>query len=157
MFSAREIIEIAVRLEKNAENYYRKALEGTSTPSLREILLFLADQEHVHAQWFAELKEGAKVSIEDREVEEITGALLQNLIGDQKFSLSEVDLSLVENQERVVELAIEFEKDTILFYEMLQSFIDDDNSVAVLDKIIAEENRHVELLKGYASEKRLEA
>jgi rubrerythrin len=46
----------------------------------------------------------------------------------------------------LLELSIEFEKDTILFCQMLRSFIDDREVLNGLDKIIEEESRHVDEL-----------
>ena len=47
----------------------------------------------------------------------------------------------------LIELAIEFEKDTVLFYEMLRPFIGDPTVLDQLDEIIAEENDHVSKLQ----------
>jgi len=51
--------------------------------------------------------------------------------------------------ESLIELAVELEKDTILFYQMLQAFIEDSDTLAGLNEIIAEENRHIEMLREY--------
>ena len=42
---------------------------------------------------------------------------------------------------------IEFEKDTILFYELLRSFIEEKANVELLDAIIEEEKSHIRLLE----------
>jgi len=148
MFSIREIIDIAIRLENNGENYYREALKKVSNPSLESHLVYLADQEREHARWFEEFKNKVKVTDEGWQVEEMT-KMLQNLIGDQSFSLKEIDISEIDEAERLIEAAIEFEKDTVLFYEMLQSFIEDPETAAGLNVIIEEENRHIQILNDY--------
>jgi rubrerythrin len=51
--------------------------------------------------------------------------------------------------EALIQLAIEFEKDSILFYEMIGSFIEDTETSEKLNEIIAEENRHIELLEDF--------
>ena len=51
--------------------------------------------------------------------------------------------------EALLQLCIEFEKDTILFYEMIGSFIEDTKTSEKLDDIIEEENRHIELLEDF--------
>jgi rubrerythrin len=68
-------------------------------------------------------------------------------VGDQKFSLAEVNLAEIESVEELIELATEHEKDTILFYQMLQSFIDDPETNKELDEVIAQEEQHIKLLK----------
>ena len=149
MFSIREIIDIAIKIEKNGESFYREAMEKISNPALKPVLLFLADQEHEHAQWFEKLKDKTRAAEGEQKVAEIGEAMLQNLVGDQPFSLNAATLSALANVASLVELAIELEEDTILFYQMLQAFIEDSDTLAGLNEIIAEENRHIEMLREY--------
>ena len=149
MFSVREIIDMAIQIERNGEGYYREVLEKISEPSLGSLLLFLADQEHEHARWFEDLKKRVKVSTEAGEVAEVDGEVLQRLVGDQRFSLDDVDLTELDGVKRLLDVSIELEKDTILFYQMLQAFIDDPNTLEGLNEIIAEENRHIQMLSEY--------
>jgi rubrerythrin len=79
--------------------------------------------------------------------------MLQGLVGDQMFSLGDADLSEMEKVASLIDLAVEHEKDTILFYELLQSLIDSPRDSEVLDKIIAEEYRHIELLQDYRKDR----
>jgi rubrerythrin len=74
-------------------------------------------------------------------------AILKGVMAEQAFSLQDVDFSKIEDREAVFKPAIEFEKDTILFYEMIQSFVDDQETLSLLAKIIEEENRHVQTLQ----------
>jgi rubrerythrin len=150
MYSAREVIDIAIRLEKNAENFYRSSLGEISNPAMESTLVFLADQEHQHGQWFEKLKESVLVSTVDPELEKMSGVMLQGLIGDHMFSLGEADLSEVEKTETLIDLAVEHERDAIIFYQLLQSLIDSPEDSEVLNKIIAEENHHIEILQDYA-------
>jgi rubrerythrin len=147
MFSIREIIDMAIQLEKNAETFYREALARVSTPSLEPVLVCLADEERDHAQWFERLKRVLQEARAGGERGELDGAALRSLVGDQKFSLAEVNLAEIESVEELIELATEHEKDTILFYQMLQSFIDDPETNKELDEVIAQEEQHIKLLK----------
>jgi len=149
MFSIREIIDIAIKIEKNGENFYREAMEKVPNKALKLVLLFLADQEHEHIKWFEKLKARMKTTDENLKVAEISESMLQSLVGDQTFSLDDESLSEVESVEKLIELAIELENDTILFYQMLQTFIEDSDTLKELDEIIAEESRHIEILREY--------
>lgn len=51
-----------------------------------------------------------------------------------------------------MELSIEFEKDTIIFYKMLNAFLTDEEMVQGLEEIIGEENRHVRVLEEWQEE-----
>ena len=149
MFSVREIIDMAIQIERNGEGYYREALERISEPSLESLLLFLADQEREHAQWFEDLKDRVQVSTEAGEAAEVDGEVLQGLVGSQRFSLDDVDVTELDGVKRLLEVSIELEKDTILFYQMLQAFIDDPDTLEGLNEIIAEENSHIQMLSEY--------
>ena len=147
MFSIREIIDMAIQLEKNAETFYRAAIAEMSTPSLEPVLICLADEERDHAEWFGKLKRIAEEVEAGAQMVDLSAKVLRGMVGDQKFSLGEVDLSKIENAQELIELAIEHENDTILFYQMLQSFIDDPETMRELDAIIAEEQQHIKLLQ----------
>ena len=152
MFTAKEIFDLAIRIEKNGEAFYRKAVAKTSNPSLADLLEWLADQEVKHGEWFKEKGTHLKTGTEDADLEEMGSAILQEILGDQAFSLDEVDPSGIESVEKLLELAIEFEKDSIIFYEMIRSFIEDGATLESLEKIIQEEQQHVRLLEEFLQE-----
>ncbi len=153
MFTLSEIIDLAIRIEKNGENAYRKAQEEVSNPSLASMLQWLAEEEVEHVKWFTQLKEKAATSAEDPKLEEMGKAILQSVLGDQAFSIKDADFSKTEDINSLLELSVEFEKDTVLFYEMLSAFIEDEETLSQLDKIIEEEKRHVQLLEEFLEKK----
>jgi rubrerythrin len=155
MFTLGEIIDLAIRIEKNGENTYRKAQEEVSNPSLASMLQWLAEDEVEHEKWFARLKEEVETTEEDPKLEEMGKAILQGVLGDQAFSIKDADFSRIEDINSLLELSVEFEKDTILFYEMLSAFIDDKETLRQLDKIIEEENRHVQVLEDFLEKKKV--
>ena len=147
MFTTAEIIELAIRIEKNGEKTYRKAREKASDLSMVTMLQRLADEEMEHAKWFADLKEKTGIITNDPELEAMGGTILKSVLGDQAFSITDVDFSRMEDRKKLLEIALEFEEDTILFYELIGSFMDDAGSLQGLQQIIEEEKRHVRKLK----------
>jgi rubrerythrin len=149
MFTLGEIIDLAVRIEKNGEKVYRKAADEVSNPSLASLLKWLADQELEHGKWFKQFGKAAETGVEVPRLEEIGKEILRGVLGDQAFSIDDVDFSRMEDIKDLLSVSLEFEKDTILFYEMLGEFIDDAETIRRLERIIEEENRHVEILEGF--------
>ena len=149
MFSAREIYHLAIQIEKNGEKFYREALEKISNSFLRELIVWIADQELEHQEWFSKRKGVLEDRADGLDLEETGNAVLQNILGDQSFSLKEADLSSMHRVEDLLRLAVEFENDSILFYEMIGSFIDDKETSEKLQEIIKEERHHIELLQGF--------
>ena len=146
MFSVPDIIDIAVKLEKNGENRYRKAIASHRSDELKALLAWMVEEEVKHAQWFMELK--AKVALDEEMIamREMNQKMLGEFIGKQAFSLNEVNFDLVEKQNELIKIFIEFENDTILFYEMLCAFAAPETQ-RQLAVIIDEEKRHVAQLQ----------
>lgn len=147
MFSNNEIFDLAVRIEKNGETFFRNAMEKVNSPSFQALFEWLADQEVKHKEWFVRKKATVETASESRDLDQMGSDMLQDILGDQSFSLQEVDLGKVKNIQEILDLAIEFEKDTILFFEMILSMSIDADTGAELKAIIAEEEHHIELLQ----------
>jgi rubrerythrin len=149
MFSSADIIDLAIQIEKNGEKVYRDALGGVKDQSIASILQWLADEEVEHAKWFSELKQAVRKVPVDRRVEDMGRDILQGILGEQSFSLKEADLQDPGSIENLINMAIEFEKDTVLFFEMFESFLEDRESLESLNRIIEEERRHIQVLEEY--------
>ncbi len=147
MFTAVEVLKIAVRLEENGANFYRKAIEVQKDPELVRLLTELAEDEIKHRKWFEDFLKTVSAAGEDHWVQEVSGELLQSMVGDQSFSLKEVDPASLHTASEIIGTAIEFEKDTILFYDMLRSFMEGEEHSQAIAKIIEEEQMHVQILE----------
>ncbi len=153
MFEIAEIIELAVQIEKNGEKIYRDALQICTDASLCAVLQRLADEEERHIEWFLKLREDVTSTTENPEIEAMGRSILLGMLGDQAFSLAEADMDRLEDFKTLVETAIEFERDTIVFYEMLSSMVEDESTLAVLETIINEEKQHVSLFQEIQNKK----
>lgn len=149
MFSIHDIIDIAVQLEENGEQFFRNAIQKTKNPALISLFQWLADEEIEHTRWFKNLKLNVRPSIQIPELEKMGRALLREAVGDQRFALDDADLSKIKQVNALLALAIKFEEDTVLFYQMLQPFIEDRETQDQLKNIIEEEERHAQKLKEF--------
>lgn len=147
MFTSMEIFDLAIRIEENGEAFFRNAVKKMAKPSLKSLFEWLAEQEVKHKEWFTKGKDRAEVTIESSDLERAGSGILQDILGDQSFSLREADLDHVSSVREILVLAIEFERDTILFFEMILSLVVDETTGTELKEIIAEEKRHIELLE----------
>jgi rubrerythrin len=149
MFTIREIYDLAIQIERNGEAFYRDAATKVSNPALKALFEHLADEEVNHIKTFSQKKDALGPAQDRTGLDESGTAILRGLLGDQTFSLKEVNLSEIEREKDLISLAVEFEKDTILFYDMISAFIDDPQTAARIKEIVEEENRHVQLLEAY--------
>jgi rubrerythrin len=150
MFTLEEIVRLAVQVEQNGEKVYREAQQAAVEPAIASLLGWLADDEARHAQWFEELETRIEHRTVDPEMEKMAEDILSDILGDQSFSLKEIELSQVKKTQDLLGVAIEFERDTVVFYQMLRSFVDDQETQGHLDAIIEEENRHIQALQEWA-------
>jgi rubrerythrin len=109
----------------------------------------MADEEVKHARWFSDLKQDVETKSANPFAEEMARELFNDLLGEKSFSHREADFSKVEQIEDLITIFIEFENDSILFYEILEPFIEDKTTLENLKKIIAEENDHIVRLQEY--------
>jgi rubrerythrin len=144
MFQLKEIIDLAIQIEKNGEKIYRNALQLASNPSISALLLKLADEEVQHIEWFSKFKQKITSTIEDPQLEEMGKAILNSVLGKQAFSLEDADFQKIRRIGDLLKLAIEFEQDTVLFYEMIRPLVNEVGASDHLDRIIEEENQHIQ-------------
>lgn len=152
MFSIQEILDLAIRLENNGESVYRQAVDVIGEPELASLLQWMADEEVEHARWFAELKQKLKTDAANLFMAEMSREVFADFLGEKSFSHQEVDFSSLDRVSDLVAVFVEFEEDTILFYETLKPFIEDNDTRNNLDKIITEENKHIEKLHQFIAD-----
>ena len=155
MFTLGEIVDLAIQIEKNGEQSYRKAQKEVSSQELASILEWLANDEKEHEKWFMDMKKEINENIEDPKLEEMGREILNSVLGEQAFSMDDADFSRLKDIDTLFEISLEFEKDTILFYEMIKDFIDDGKILAGIDKIIKEENKHIKRLEELSNKEEL--
>lgn len=155
MFSLGEIVDLAIQIERNGERSYRKAQNEVSSPELASILEWLSNDEKEHEKWFIDMKKGIDEKIEDPKLEEMGREILNTVLGEQAFSMDDADFSRIKDINTLFEISLEFEKDTILFYEMIKDFIEDDEVLAGIDRIIKEESKHVKRLEELTSKREI--
>ena len=144
---------MAVKLEKNGETVYRDAIGKVAKPEFIALLEWMADEEVKHASFFAELKLNLEEKRSNPFMEEMSRELFDDLLGEQNFSLKEVDFSSIGNTDELIAVFIEFEKDSLIFYKVLEPFVEDPAALEHLQKIIDEENLHIKHLQKFIGRK----
>lgn len=147
MFTLSDICSIAVQIERNGERIYRAAGGNADDTQMAQVFNWMADEELRHAQWFEDLNLPSRVPPGHEEIESMGRSLLQEMVKDQAFSLEDDRMQAVVNLDGLFDVSMEFERDTILFYETLRTFIDDADTVERLNQVIAEEYGHVRQLE----------
>ena len=148
MYTIEDICQIAIQIEHNGEQTYRSAASRSTDPDLAKMLNWMADEEHRHGKWFESFPIEVKAVPEEfLEMEEMGRSLLKEMVEDKTFSLDGDRLDSATDVIEVLTQSLDFEKDTILFYDMLKAFVEEEGSVAQLERIIEEERGHVNVLQ----------
>lgn len=151
-FNIIEIFEIAERIERNGVKFYCKAAEGLSDEDIRQTLLSLAEMEAEHEETFANMRK--QISHKERELitfdpeNEMTlylQAIANGHIFEMKKDPSE-QLTGKETIDDILKLAIEAEKDSIVFYLGLKNFVPAKVGKDKVEEIITEEMGHIVVL-----------
>ncbi len=147
MFTIADICNIAVQIEKNGEETYRKASLASKNHEVAQMLATMAEDERRHGEWLlSTITSDKPLTEEQREMEAVGRTLLQDMVKGNPFLLTESELQRAESVGEVLTRSKAFEEDTILFYQFIENFLDE-AAVRQMQTIIAEERKHLQNLE----------
>ncbi len=146
MFSLRDVLDMAAKIERSGEKVYRQALARTEDPELAEMLVWMADQEAQHADYFEDQSLSVVGEEDNILLEELGRLMLESIVGDRGFSLEDVDFSQIADVNQLLQVMIEFELDTLEFYRLFHTLIGNESERRHLGRIIADEEEHIRKL-----------
>jgi len=151
-FNADEIFEMALEIERNGEKFYRKAANLISDEDARQTFLELADMEGDHIKTFSEMREELSnkeleptIFDPDNQAAMYLQAMADGHVFDLKMDPSQ-QLRDVETVENIVKLAIEAEKNSIIFYLGMKELVPARLGKDKVEAIIKEEMGHIAVL-----------
>ncbi len=157
-FSVDEIFEMAEQMERNGELFYRKGVEETADPELKSTFEELADMEKDHVKTFTDMRAaltGGRDYSYEFDPDDLTGMYLRDIVENRVFDVKNgpaTKMTGYETPRDILNLAIDMEKDTIVFYVGMKSCMPDDKSREKVDELIKQEIGHIFLLKGKLKE-----
>jgi rubrerythrin len=148
IFTASEIVELGIQIEKNGRDFYNALCRQTKSMPSVELFKFLAGEEEKHIKVFQGLLE----KTEKYEPPEIYAdeyvAYMNALAGEYVFTQKnkgEEIAKTIKTDKEAVELGIGFEKDSIIFYEGMKRAVPEYSLVAV-EELIRQEQGHLQQL-----------
>ena len=148
IYSINEVIEMAVQIEKNGYAFYHEATKRKDLDAkAKEFIEYLRDQELDHEKTFLNLRgelemEILELSPDWEMVAEYLKTIVEGRIFNNEFSAIQL-ASSAKDLMGVVDNAITFEKDTLLYFHAISDGIANPKTKAILRKIINEEVTHV--------------
>lgn len=154
-FSILEAVEIAVGIEEEGIRFYTLAAEKVDDPEVKKLFGILKEKEHDHIKTFrnlyADLAE--KKGDQDAELYIFDPEIAANFRGYAETAVFPVAgaarsvLRECETPEDVLRLAMQAEKDSILYYHELLHHAPWPEAEELVKDIIAEEHRHFAILR----------
>jgi len=154
--SARDIFEMAEQIESDAAVFYRSAAEATSDPTRRDLLRELATMELGHEGVFA----GMKSLLPDAppapkppdkagaDPDDIDWSGLTTLLASGVREHLAERFTGRETSNEILRKAIEFERDTIVFFANVKALLPGPEVARRIDEVLAEELGHILSLSG---------
>ncbi|MBS4024060.1 MAG: ferritin family protein [Clostridia bacterium] len=148
-FSGKELIDIAVTIEEKGEQLYRRLAVKVEDIQVTELFFALAEEEKQHGVDFTKLGAGLAAPAIRESYSGEYGDYLRTLVDTHLLIKAEtVDelLGRVNDVKQALELAIAFEKDSLLIFVELANMVKDSDK-EVLYQLIAAEQQHIARLK----------
>lgn len=158
IFEASDIVEIAVRIEENGNNFYKFAEQIAKQQEVKELFSRLAQEELSHKKIF----EGIFAKMEKYDPPESYqgeyGAYLRDYVDNNIIFTKEAmdkELAGVKDTLSALDFAIKRELDSILYYHEIKNIVPAGQH-GTLDQVIDEERKHFsklsEVKKHYLAE-----
>ncbi len=148
-----EILEVAEQIERNGAKFYRRAAALCNDAEITNLFVRLGQWESRHIQIFTEMKEElaeVKWELGEFSPDRVGSTDAQALAGLAVFGLQpdpSEELTGEESRADVLRMAIEKEKDSIVYYTGLKDLVPRNRDREVIEAIVEEEMKHVRILR----------
>jgi rubrerythrin len=153
-YNLAEIFDIAIQIEINGAKFYRDVADKQTIPAVRSLLLDLADQEGGHEKLFRKMKD--RFANKDNVAalnDEFAMLYMQSEASNYVFkSLSVPEVTSTMLLRDAIELAMNRERDSILFFMGLKFLMKKTADKEVMNKLIEEEQFHLATLAQFSKE-----
>jgi rubrerythrin len=143
-FRGSDIVEIAVRIEENGENFYRYAMQLAKDEETKKIFGNLAEAEKQHQKTFGRIFAAMEKDNPPETYDGEYAAYLHDFVDNKiifKKDLLEAEAARVKDILAAIDFAIQRELDSILFYHEIKRLVPS-REHSVIDDVIEEERKH---------------
>jgi len=148
LFAGSELIEIAINIERNGVAFYETLADKTQNKDAKAIYDYLASEEMKHLSTFQDILNALDQYQPPEDYAEEYMLYLKSLVDSSVFSNvteAQQKAEKISSEIEALDIGIQAEKDSILFYIEMQNFVRQPDQKIVL-KIIDEEKAHLRQL-----------
>jgi rubrerythrin len=147
-FSGGEIIEVALQIERNGLAFYRSMAGSTEHGDVKNLFNHLADEEEKHIKSFQSLykyfKDYKPTIRDEEEYYDYIRMLAEMNVFTKKEGIDEV-LNKVKDKKDALDIAIGFEKESIIFFVEIKGLVREPQRDAV-EELVHQEQEHLRKL-----------
>jgi rubrerythrin len=151
-YSADEIYEIGVSIEKNGRKFYEASAKMAKEKTVKDLFNSLANWENQHVQLFVDLKAGLPTDARENVSYDPENELLLYLkaAADSHIFRADADIpGLVSRCKTAIDalsMALTFEKDSVVLYSTMLNIVPENLGKKEVEKILNEELKHVTII-----------
>ena len=144
VFTASDIVEVAIRIEENGVNFYKFAEQIAKKEDEKKLFAQLAQAEVAHKKTFEKLFAGMEKSNPPESYEGEFSAYLRSYVDNNLIFTKEImdkQLANIKDTVDALDFAIQRELDSILYYHEIKKLVPAAQHEDI-EKIIEEERKH---------------
>jgi rubrerythrin len=151
-FNAAEVFEIAIAIEENGKRFYEQAQGLVDDLAVKKLFAELAIQEVEHKKKFESLKAQLPAEASTPTTWDPDNKLSDyiRMMADQHVFVSDEDvdrrLAQVRSTKDALKLAVEFEKDSVIFFLSMQEAAEGKKGGELIGLLVKEEQEHLRRL-----------
>jgi rubrerythrin len=151
-FNAVEVFDIAIKIEENGKHFYDRSREIIKEPEVKKLFEELAQEEVKHKEKFKTLKSQLPASAASGAVFDPNQELdlYIKMMADQHVFISseslEAQLGGIKDAKDALRLAVEFEKDSVIFFLTMQEATEGAKGKEFIGSLVKEEQEHLRRL-----------
>jgi rubrerythrin len=151
-FNAAEVFDIAIKIEENGKHFYDRSREIIKDPEVIKLFEELAREEVNHRETFKTLKGQLPSSAASGAVFDPNHELdlYIKMMADQHVFIStesvEAQLGGIKDARDALRLAVEFEKDSVIFFLTMQDATEGAKDKEFIGSLVKEEQQHLRRL-----------
>lgn len=151
-FNAVEVFKIAVKIEENGKKFYDRGLKIVDEPGVRKLFEELAAQEVEHKKKFESLlaqlpaQAGAPTVWDpDNDLDRYIKMMADEHVFNSDAGV-EAELAKLKGVEDALKLAMDFEKDSVLFFLTMEDATESEKGREQIRLLVKEEQEHLRRL-----------
>ena len=149
--TADDVFGMAIRIEENGFAFYSGAAKRTEETAIKKLFEELANMEQGHVAAFKSLRATIPAALLEPPVwdpEGLAESYLQATADTHIFTIeaAQTRLKNAMTVEQTIDMAIQFEKDSVAFFLGMKELISDHDGKDEINKLIGAEMEHVRML-----------